>query len=491
MITGLEPVMVLALALSLPFLGAGLVVLLGRIPNLREAASLLVAIATFVLVLDLKAAYDDGILPAIHLVEMLPGLTLSLGLEPLGILFALIASGLWIVATVYSIGYMRGNDEKNQTRFFAFFAIAIGSTLGIAFSANMLTLFVFYEVLTVCTYPLVTHSGKPEAVSGGRVYLGTLLATSIGLLLFGVLYTFSLVGNLDFIRGGIIPRETDAIVISGLLFLYMYGIGKAALMPVHGWLPAAMVAPTPVSALLHAVAVVKAGVFAVVKVIVYVFGIDLLAGADTTGWLAYVAGFTILAASVIALRQDNLKKRLAFSTVSQLSYVVLAAAVLTPLSVVGAVMHIAAHAVAKITLFFAAGSIYTAAHKTEVSELDGIGRAMPWTMTAFAIAALSMIGLPPTAGFVSKWFILQGALGAEHYVAVSVIILSTLLNAGYFLPIVHRAFFRGPRSKADHGEAPFPIVLALTATAGLTVLFFFLPDAVIELARATVGGLEP
>jgi multicomponent Na+:H+ antiporter subunit D len=271
----------------------------------------------------------------------------------------------------------------------------------------------------------------------------------------------------------------------------MFGIGKAALMPFHGWLPAAMVAPTPVSALLHAVAVVKAGVFAVVKVIVYILGIDFLAGTEGTGWLVYVAGFTILMASIIALRQDNLKKRLAFSTVSQLSYVVLAAAVLTPISVVGAIVHIAAHAVAKITLFFAAGSIYTAAHKTEISQLDGIGRAMPWTMAAFAIASLSMIGLPPTAGFVSKWFILEGALTAQNMVAASVIVLSTLLNAGYFLPIVHRAFFRKPAAKADHGEAPLPIVLALCATATLTVVFFFLPDEVIALARATVGGIEP
>jgi multicomponent Na+:H+ antiporter subunit D len=220
----------------------------------------------------------------------------------------------------------------------------------------------------------------------------------------------------------------------------MFGVGKAALMPFHRWLPAAMVAPTPVSALLHAVAVVKAGVFSVVKIVVYVFGLDQLAGA--TDWLVAIAGFTIVAASVVALHADNLKRRLAYSTVSQLSYVILAAAILAPLSLVGAVLHIAAHALGKITLFFAAGSIYTAAHKTEVSQLDGIGRRMPWTMAAFGIGALSMIGLPPAAGFVSKWYLVSGAMAQAQWFALAVVLLSTLLNAGYFLPIVWRAFFR-------------------------------------------------
>ena len=267
----------------------------------------------------------------------------------------------------------------------------------------------------------------------------------------------------------------------------MFGIGKAALMPFHRWLPSAMVAPTPVSALLHAVAVVKAGVFCVVKVLVYVFG--LVALASLTDWLVALAGFTILAASVVALRADNLKRRLAYSTVSQLSYVVLAVALLAPLSVVGAVFHIAAHALGKITLFFAAGSIYTAAHKTEISQLDGIGRRMPWTMGAFAIGALSMIGLPPAAGFVSKWYMLSGAMAGAHWLAVAVIVGSTLLNAGYFLPILHRAFFRPPTAEDlshPHGEAPLPMVIALCLTAAGTVALFFLPDVPLALAQQLV-----
>ena len=274
--------------------------------------------------------------------------------------------------------------------------------------------------------------------------------------------------------------------IGGLLALYMFGIGKAALMPFHRWLPAAMVAPTPVSALLHAVAVVKAGVFTLLKVIVYVFGVDQIAGLKSVDWLPFVSGFTIIAASIVALRSDNLKRRLAYSTVSQLSYVVFAAALLTPLSVVGAALHIAAHAVGKITLFFAAGAIYTAAHKTRVSELDGIGRRMPWTMAAFAIGAVSMIGLPPTAGFISKWFMLSGAMSAGNGLAVAVIAVSTLLNAGYFLPIVYRAFFR-PAAGESHGEAPWMMVFALSLTAFATLAGFFFADIPLLLARRVAG----
>jgi len=245
---------------------------------------------------------------------------------------------------------------------------------------------------------------------------------------------------------------------------------------------------------LHAVAVVKAGVFTVVKVIVYIFGYDFLSEAININWLLYIAGFTIIAASLVALRQDNLKRRLAYSTISQLSYVVMAAAILAPLSIIGAVLHIAAHAVGKITLFFAAGSIYTATHKTEISQLNGIGRKMPWTMGAFSVASLSMIGIPPTVGFISKWYILMGAIQSEQIFAISVIILSTLLNAGYFVPIIYCSFFKAVDNRDDinqvnndHGEAPLPIVIALTITAGGTVILFFFADLPLGLAKLVVN----
>jgi multicomponent Na+:H+ antiporter subunit D len=344
---------------------------------------------------------------------------------------------------------------------------------------------------------LVTHKGTPEAVKAGRTYLILLIGSSTVLLLPAIIATGVLAGTLDFRPGGILDGKAANGMLGLLLTLYLFGIGKAAVMPFHFWLPAAMVAPTPVSALLHAVAVVKAGVFTVLKVIVMIFGVDVLARAATGLWLEGAAGATVILASLVALRQDNLKKRLAYSTVSQLSYVILGAAILTPVSLIGAAMHIAGHAVAKITLFFAAGSIYTAAHKTEISELDGIGWKMPWTMTAFAIGALGMIGVPLTSGFLGKWFMLQGGVETAQWLPVGVIVASTVLNAAYFLPIVFRAFFgtpqgarlhaagaaASPHGHLDHGEAPLPIVIALSATAIATILIFFFPDVLWALAR--------
>ncbi|MDH5188138.1 MAG: monovalent cation/H+ antiporter subunit D family protein [Rhodospirillaceae bacterium] len=474
------------LALLLPLVGGAFILLLGeRNRNLREAATILTSLVLFTVVVGLTTDVMSGATPTLVMFDMVPGFAISFTAEPLGQIFALIASGLWIINSIYSIGYMRGNNEKNQTRFYLFFTIAISSAIGIAYAGNMLTLFVFYEVLTLSTYPLVTHSGKPAALAGGRMYLGILMATSIGLLFMGMMWTLSLTGTLEFTPGGILAGKAEGPLVGVLLFLYMFGIGKAALMPIHRWLPAAMVAPTPVSALLHAVAVVKAGVFSVVKVIVYIFGIDLLNSESSDNWLIYIAGYTIIAASIIALRQDNLKRRLAYSTVSQLSYVILAAAILAPISIVGAAFHIAAHAFGKITLFFAAGSIYTAAHKTEVSQLDGIGRRMPFTMAAFTIGAISMIGLPPTAGFISKWYILSGALETGQMFAIGVIIISTLLNAAYFLPIVYAAFFKPEVSppKHPHGEAPLAIVIAISLTAIGTMALFFFPDIPLGLAQ--------
>jgi len=475
--------------LVVPVAGAIGIALAGRWPNLREAVTLATAVALLYCVAGLVPTVLAGGIPQLYLVEMLPGIPLGLRVEPLGMLFAMVASTLWILNSLYSIGYMRGNDEPHQTRFYVCFALSLFATMGIAFSSNLLTLFLFYEVLTLVTWPLVTHNGDEEARKSGRLYMGLLLGTSILLLLPAIIITWQATGTLEFTPGGILKEAgLSNAALGGLLALFAFGIGKAALMPFHRWLPAAMVAPTPVSALLHAVAVVKAGVFSVVKVIVYIFGIDSLAAAGRADWLPVVAGFTIVAASVVALRADNLKRRLAYSTVGQLSYVVLAAALLTPLSVVAAVLHIAAHAVGKITLFFAAGAIYTAAHKTEVSQLDGIGRRMPWTMGAFAVGTLSMIGLPPAAGFVSKWYLVGAAVQLEHWTALAVIAASTLLNAAYFAPIVYRAFFRAPPAGTAHGEAPLPMVVALTATALLTLALFFFPDIPLALARATAGG---
>lgn len=475
--------------LLIPALGGAGIVAARRWPNLREAITLFTAASLCAAVLVVLVGFQAGVAPLVRLAEPIPGLELALQAEPLGLLFAVLASSLWLVTSVYSIGYLRARGEAHQTRFYLYFAMALLATMGVAFAANLFTLFVFYEALTLSTYPLVAHAGTPEAIRGARTYLGILLATSIGLFLPAIVWTYALTGTVDFRPGGILAGHVDPTEAALLLALFVLGIAKAALMPVHRWLPAAMVAPTPVSALLHAVAVVKAGVFAITKVVIYIFGLKFLAGIPAERLLVYLAGFTVVAASLVALRQDNLKRLLAYSTIAQLAYVVMAALVLTPLAGIGAALHMAAHAVAKITLFFTAGAIYVAAGKTRVSELDGIGRRMPWTMAAFTIGALSMIGVPPTAGFVSKWYIIAGAFQNNLYFVLAVLTLSTALNAAYFLPVVHRAFFRAESvlPARDHGEAPWPMVSALMLTALLTLIFFVLNGPVVDLEKALVS----
>ena len=471
-----------------PLLGALAVVLAGSRPNLREAMSLGAGVVLLALVVRLLPRVLSGDWPATVLAEPIPGLALAFSAEPLGVLFGLIASFLWIVTTVYSIGYMRGHGEAHQTRFYAFFAIAMGCTMGVAFADNLFTLFVFYELLTLSTYPLVTHAGTREARQGGRTYLGILMATSMGFLLLAVVWTWQLTGNVRFTSGGILAGAASPLVIGILFALYVFGIGKAALMPFHRWLPAAMVAPTPVSALLHAVAVVKAGVFAIVKITVYIFGLDLLRDTGVTDWLLWVAAVTILVASVIALRQDNLKARLAYSTVSQLSYIVMGALLVNSTALVGSTLHLATHAFGKITLFFCAGAILVASHKTKVSQLDGLGRQMPWTMGAFFLASLSIVGLPPMGGMWSKWYLALGAIDAGYVVLVGVLMVSTLLNIAYLIPVPIRAFV----GKADAGgdiqirEAPIACLLAMGVTVAGCVALFFNPTWIVQLARQFV-----
>jgi len=480
-------------SLLLPLIGAVGIAAASRIgDNAREATTLLTAAALAWAVWSLVPELMQGGRPSLLVTEVLPGIELAFRVEPLGMLFAALASGLWIVNSIYSIGYMRGNKESNQTRFYVFFAIALAATIGIAFAENLFTLFLFYEILTLSTYPLVSHKGDEKTVKSARVYLGVLLTTSIGLLLPAIIWTYTVAGTGSFTPGGILEGKIAGPAVGLLLGLFVFGVGKAAVMPVHRWLPAAMVAPTPVSALLHAVAVVKAGVFTVTKIIIYIFGVDFLFAEPSSGWLVYAAAFTIIMASIVALRQQNLKRLLAYSTIAQLSYVVMATAILKPLAEIGAAVHMVAHAFGKITLFFAAGAIYTAAKKTELHQLRGIAKRMPWTMTAFTIGALSMIGVPPTGGFVSKWYILAGAFQADNYVAIAVIIASTALNAAYFLPIIFMAWFleEDVPPATEHGEAPFAAVLALMITAFLTLAFFFFNGPVLTLEGQLLGKVS-
>ncbi len=481
-----RPETLLPLIIVLPLIAAVLIRVIGNgKPNLREAVTLITSVSVFILLLDLVPLIMQGGRPGFVIAEPFPGIPLKLTLEPLGMLFALVAGFLWIVTSIYSIGYMRGHHEDNQTRFYMFFAIAISVTMGVAFSGNLLTLFVFYEALTLSTYPLVTHAGSDAAKRAGRVYLGILLSTSIIFLLLAIIWTWSLAGTLDFRPGGILAGKGSELLLSILLLLYFFGVGKAALMPFHRWLPAAMVAPTPVSALLHAVAVVKAGVFTLLKVSVYIFGVDLLAELSATQWLLYIAAASILIASLVAMTKDNLKARLAYSTISQLSYVTLGALLANTAGIIGGTMQIAMHAFGKITLFFCAGAIMVAVHKTEISQMRGIGRTMPITMTAFFIGSLSIIGVPPMGGTWSKWFLAMGTLEAGQMVLLFVLMISSLLNITYLLPISLRAFlYKETDQGAANGirEAPPACLAAIILSAFGCIALFIYPEPLYQLA---------
>jgi multicomponent Na+:H+ antiporter subunit D len=489
-----SPDTALQLILVTPLFGALIVVLLGRDANVRDSATVVISLALLGLVVGyLLPAVQAGERPAFVLTEMLPGVRIAFEVEPLGMVFALVATGLWWITSIYGFGYMRGHHEKNQTRFFACFALAIFGALGVAFAANVLTLFVFYEVITLSTYPLVTHHGTPEAKRSGRIYLGLLMGTSIAFLLLAVVWTQFLAGTTDFRPGGILDGKASDGMLTVLLGLYAFGAGKAALMPFHRWLPAAMVAPTPVSAMLHAVCVVKAGVFTVIKVLVYVFGVDLLRDTGISAWLCWVAVFTIVSASLVALTKDNLKARLAYSTISQLAYIVLGAALATDFAVLGGGMHIAMHACGKITLFFCAGAVMVGAHKTEISQMTGLGRRMPFTFFAFLIGSLSIIGVPPLGGSWSKWYLALGAAEADQRIFVGVLMLSSLLSIGYLMPVVGRAFFLPEPAHDehgghddhgdhhDHGEAPLLCYLPPLVTAASCVALFFFAGDLMDL----------
>lgn len=483
----------ITLAIVIPLIGALFIGLSGKRPNLRETFTIVTATLLFGLVCTLIEPVMAGEKLAMTWFEPLPGLPIAFDIEPLGLLFALVASFLWIITTIYAIGYMRGHHEENQTRFYICFAIAISSVMGVALASNLLTLFVFYEILTLSTYPLVTHAGTDKAKQGGRVYLGILISTSIAFFLFAIVATWSLAGTLDFRPGGILSGTASPLVLGGLLILFSYGIGKAALMPFHRWLPSAMVAPTPVSALLHAVAVVKAGVFSVLKVAIYIFGIDELSTLVASDVVLYIAAATILIASLVAMTKDNLKARLAYSTISQLGYIVAGAMLATSAGIIGSAMHIATHAFGKITLFFCAGAIMVACHKTEISQMRGLGRTMPFTMLAFLIGSISIIGLPPMGGTWSKWYLVMGSLEAEKMVLVFVLMISSLLNIAYLLPIPIRGFFSAdPTQPAGPiKEAPLPSLIALAVTSMGCLLLFFYPTPLYELAASIPTSGDP
>jgi multicomponent Na+:H+ antiporter subunit D len=373
-----------------------------------------------------------------------PGLDLVLHADALSVLFVTLSSVLWLVTTVYAIGYLE--HSPNRSRFFGFFSLCVSATVGIALAGNLLTFVIFYEILTLATYPLVAHRGTPEATRGAKIYLAYTMGGGVALLV-GAVWLRALTGPVDFVEGGVLSGMASTLhpQLIAIFLLLLLGLGvKAALVPLHGWLPQSMVAPAPVSSLLHAVAVVKAGAFGIVRVVYDVYGVDFAAELGLLIILGVWASLTIVYGSVKALTQDGLKTRLAYSTVSQVSYIALGASILGPVATIGGMVHLVHQGIMKITLFFCAGNYAETLGVHKVSQMDGVGRRMPWTTLAFTVGALGMIGIPPIAGFVSKWYLGLGAVEAGQHWVLLVLAASTLLNAGYFLPILYKAWFRPP-----------------------------------------------
>jgi multicomponent Na+:H+ antiporter subunit D len=476
------------LAVAVAGLAALAVLLLNNREKLRDVVSPLAAIVLFAIVASMAPTVLAGGTVDLRLFEILPGIDFAFRVDALGMVFATVSSLLWIVAAIYSIGYMRHLNEHAQTRFFACFATSLAAAVGGAFSANLFTLVIFYEVLSLVTYPLVYHHEDQEGWRGSRKYLVYLMGASKSVLLAALALTYHIAGSLDFVAGGLLAgADASPALLTVVYFCYLFGFAKAAVMPMHAWLPAAMVAPTPVSALLHAVAVVKMGVFCVLRVVFHIFGTGLVGGLGLGIATAYLASFTILMASIYALTRDDLKARLAYSTVSQLSYIVLGAVLLSPVAMVGGIIHIAAHAFSKITLFFCAGSIYCASGKRNISDMAGIGRKLPWTMGAFFVGSLSMIGVPPTAGFVSKWYLALGSVEAGDIAFLIVLLVSSVLNAAYFLPVSYTAFFGTATQESPATVREIPMMtVPLVATAILSVLMGIFPDYFLALAQGVV-----
>jgi len=497
------------IAIAAPTTGAFLIALTARSqPKRAEFWSLIAASTTLLATGQLLAGVKAGREAVLTILNIAPGLNITFRADALGLTFALLASALWLLATIYSMGYVRDNGLKHRSRYYACFAASIGAAIGVAFAANVLTFLLFYEALTFATYPLVLHKETPEAARAARRYLAFALSGGV-LLTVAAAWTYALTGTLEFTAGGFVQGAAAPGVLGVLFLCYIIGTGiKAAIMPFHSWLPAAMVAPSPVSALLHAVAVVKAGVFGCMRVLGFVFGPESLRGVP---WTYILLGFciaTIVIGSLIALRQSNLKKRLAYSTIVHLSYIVFGAALLTPDGFVGAMLHMVNHGLAKITLFFCAGAIYATAHFTEIGQLKGLAKRMPWTCAAFTIGSLSLVGVPGFSGFIGKLFLAQGALDAGQTVYAFILIGASLFTAAYLFPIIRAFYFEaaphpevvtspphtphsGP-SVSEGSEARYALRIPLIATAFLVVAFGlapFLINAQYDLASMTAARI--
>ena len=475
----------ITLAFLPPLIAPLLIYIFKSNQNIRDSIGVIGSLISFYATINITTELMNGSRPELFLFNIFNDLSLSFKVTPLGAVFGLLCSGLWILAAIYSIGYMRGNNEKNQTRFYIFYSLSIFGALCVAWSSNLLVLFIFYEFLTFATYPLVVHKETEDSIKASRLYLGILVGSSLMLFLPAIIWVWYSVGTLNFTDGGILQNSFNPSNAPILLFLFVFGIGKAALMPLHWWLPAAMVAPTPVSALLHAVAVVKAGVFSILMVICYIFGPEFMNSSGSGTFLIWASTITLFLSSVIAITKNDIKARLAYSTVSQLSYIILGGAIATNYSLIASVSNIMMHGVGKITLFFCAGAIYVSTKITKISDLNGLGHKMPLTFFAFSIGALSIIGIPPFGGSWSKFYLLLGAAQSELTIIIIILAISTLLNTYYLLDPVFRAFFMDKNESIKTTSHPLTVYPAV-CSAFIVLLLFFYIEPLLELVNLII-----
>ena len=475
----------ITLALLPPLIAPLLIYIFKNNQNIRDSIGVIGSLISFYATINITNKLINGLSAELFLFNIFNDLSLSFKVTPLGAVFGLLCSGLWILAAIYSIGYMRGNNEKNQTRFYIFYSLSIFGALCVAWSSNLLVLFIFYEFLTFATYPLVVHKETEDSIKASRLYLGILVGSSLMLFLPAIIWVWYSVGTLNFTDGGILQNSFDPSNAPILLFLFVFGIGKAALMPLHWWLPAAMVAPTPVSALLHAVAVVKAGVFSILMVICYIFGPEFMNSSGSGTFLIWASTITLFLSSIIAITKNDIKARLAYSTVSQLSYIILGGAIATNYSLIASVSNIMMHGVGKITLFFCAGAIYVSTKITKISDLNGLGHKMPLTFVAFSIGALSIIGIPPFGGSWSKFYLLLGAAQSELTIIIIILAISTLLNTYYLLDPVFRAFFMDKNESVKSTSHPLTVYPAV-CSAFIVLLLFFYIEPLLKLVNLII-----
>ena len=485
----LAPGTLVALLILTPLIGALLVSLTGRWPNLRETVTLLTAATLFGLATQLIDPVVNGDGASLVVAEPIPGLSIAFDVEPLGLVFSLLASLLWFVTSVYAIGYVRGIKEQRQTSFFAFFAIAICGAMGVATAGNLLTLFIFYEVLTLSTWPLVTHKRTGAARAGGRTYLGVLMVTSIGLLLPAIIWTWVVAGTTDFTPGGILIGRINPTAAAILLTMFVLGVGKAAVMPMHRWLPAAMVAPTPVSALLHAVAVVKAGVFTITKVVIYIFGIDFLAAVPMEKYLVYLAGFTVVAASIVALKQVELKRMLAYSTIGHIGFIMLGVIAGTADGYAGVLVYMT------IYLFMSMGAFAVIVLMNRegiqgelLDDFAGLSKVRPGYALAMGLYLFSLAGIPFLGGFWAKYVVFMAAIEAGHLYLAIIALLFSVVGAFYYIRVVKYIYFDETRVAFEFVENRLmQATVAVTAVAVVAIGLY--PQPVINICKAALGGI--